>query len=90
MSIRQIKLYYHFKKELNLSDDKAADFVVAVGDIGKDTEDQLDKIRRDIHSLAIKIEQSKGDFYKAMFFLTIIVQVLVILAGVLAIAKFMR
>lgn len=45
-------------------------------------------LKKDIHHLEIKVEQSKGDLYKAMFW-TSIVQLITILGGVLAIVKFM-
>ena len=92
MSISQIKLYDLFRRELHLPDDKAAAFVLAVGDIGElesDNKKQLLATKNDIHQLELKIEQSKGDIYKAMFW-TGIVQLMAILGGVLGIVKFMR
>lgn len=52
------------------------------------TEKQTLSTKEDIHRLELKVEQSKGDIYKAMFW-TGIVQLLAILGGVLAIVKFM-
>ena len=52
------------------------------------TERQSLATKDDIHKLELKIEDSKGDLYKAMFF-TSIIQLLAILGGVLAIVKFM-
>ncbi len=104
MSISQIRLYDLFRKELNLPDDKAADFVLAVGDVVElDTKkeflatkddihilkDDIHILKDDIHNLELKIEQSKGDIYKAMF-LTGIVQLITMLGGVMAIVKFIR
>ena len=43
--------------------------------------------KEDIYRLELKIEQSKSDLYKAMFW-TSTVQLLAILGGVLAIVKF--
>ena len=97
--MNQIRLYDLFRRELRLPDDKAAAFVKAVGDVveseaaGKNnslaTKDDIHVLKGDIHSLELKIEQSKTDVYKAMF-LTGIVQLIAILSGTLAIVKFMK
>jgi hypothetical protein len=66
-----------------------------------DTENQLYKIKEDIralklaikddiHFLDVKIERSKGEIYKTMFFWTNVVQVIAILGAVLAMVEFMR
>jgi len=92
MNISQIRLYDLFRKKLNLPDDEAAAFVLAVGEVvgmDLDTKKQLHATKDDIHQLALKIEQTKGDLYKAMF-VTGIVQLIAILGGVLAIVKFMK
>lgn len=99
MSISQIKLYDLFRKELYLPDDKAAAFVVAVEEVvGIDvdnkkqllaTKDDIHSLKGDIHHLELKVEQSKVDIYKAMFW-TGIVQLIAILGGVLAIVKFIK
>lgn len=103
MNSVQIKLYDLFKKELNLSDDKAAAFVSAVEEVVEQefknekqalsTKDDIRNLREDLknnlHSLELKIEQSKGDIYKAMF-VSGLVQLLAILGSVLAIVKNMR
>lgn len=86
----QIRLYNLFRKDLSLSDDKAAEFVAAVEEaIAGATKEQRQILatKEDIYRLELKIEQSKGDIYKAMFW-TGIVQLLAILGGVLAIVKF--
>ena len=86
-----IKLYDLFRKELNLSDDKAAAFVAAVEEVveqDRKGDRQNNATKEDIYKLELKIEQSKNDIYKAMFW-TGIVQLLAILGGVLAIVKFM-
>lgn len=98
MNSVQIKLYDLFRKERNLSDDTAAAFVNAVEEVverenSKEkqsiaTKDDIRIIRESIHLVELKVEQSKGDIYKAMFW-TDIVQLLAILGGVLAIVKFM-
>jgi len=92
MNISQIKLYDLFRKELNLPDEKAAAFVLAMGDVvgmDVDIKKQSHATKDDIHHLELKIEQTKGDLYKAMFW-TGIVQLIAILGGVLAIVKFMK
>lgn len=91
MNLVQIRLYDLFRKELNLPDDKAAAFVAAVEEVvgqGFKHEKQTPSTKEDIHRLELKIEQSKGGIYKAMFW-TSIIQLLAILSGVLAIVKFM-
>lgn len=91
MNLAEIRLYDLFRKELNLSDDKAAAFVAAVEEVvGQElkNEKQTLSTNEDIHRLELKVEQSKGDIYKAMFWNSI-VQLMAILAGVLAIVKFM-
>jgi hypothetical protein len=97
--MNQIRLYDLFRKELRLPDDKAAAFVKAVGDVVESeatgnnhllaTKEDFHILKRDIHSLDLKIEQSKTDICKAMF-LTGIVQLIAILSGTLAIVKFMK
>lgn len=99
MNSVQIKLYDLFRKELNLPDDKAAAFVAAVEEVVEQelknekqalsTKEDIRSVKEDIHRLELKVEQSKGDLYKAMFW-TSIVQLLAILGGVLAIVKFMQ
>ncbi|MEJ7676447.1 MAG: hypothetical protein WKG06_00910 [Segetibacter sp.] len=74
-----------------MPDDKAAAFVAAVEEVvGQEfkNEKQTLSTKEDIHRLELKVEQSKGDIYKAMFW-TSIVQLMAILGGVLAIVKFM-
>lgn len=98
MNLVQIRLYDLFRKELNLPDDKAAAFVAAVEEVvGQElknekqtlsTKEDIQTVKDSIHLLELKVEQSKGDIYKAMFW-TSIVQLMAILAGVLAIVKFM-
>jgi hypothetical protein len=99
MSIGQIKLYDLFRKELRLPDDKAAAFVLAVGEVGSmeasvnqhlnATKGDVHLLKEDIHSLDLNIEQSKSEVFKAIVWIGI-AQYLAILGGVLAIVKFMR
>jgi len=51
------------------------------------TKEDIRLLRDSIHLLELKVEQSKGDIYKAMFW-TGIVQLMAILGGVLAIVKY--
>lgn len=97
MNSVQIKLYDLFRKELNLPDDKAAAFVSAVGEVVEQgfknekqtlsTKEDIQTVKDSIHLLELKVEQTKGDIYKAIFW-TGILQLLSILGGVLAIVKF--
>jgi hypothetical protein len=101
--MNHIRLYDLFRRELHLSDDKAAEFVVAVNDISgmtfdtnKDqlaTKNDIHSLKNDIHllelSLRKEIQQSKEDTYKAIF-LAGFVQFIAILGSVLAIIKFMK
>lgn len=99
MTSVQIRLYDLFRKELNLPDEKAAAFVSAVEDVVDNelknerqnlaTKGDVLSVKEDIHKLEIKLEQSKTDLYKAIFW-TSIVQLFAILGGVLAIVKFMK
>lgn len=70
MNLVQIKLYDLFKKELNLTDEKAAAFVAAVEEVvGQEfkNEKQTLSTKDDIHRPELKVEQSKGDIYKQCF-----------------------
>lgn len=92
MNTIQIRLYDLFRKELNLSDDKAAAFVSAVEEVvelGVKHDTQKLSTKEDIHLLELKLEQTKSDTYKAMFY-TGLVQLIAILGGVMAIVKFMK
>ena len=88
----QIKLYNILRTDLKLSDDKAADFVSA---IGKTSERELDAriqtiaTKSDVHLLDLKIEQYKSEMHKAIF-LSGLVQFIAIVASVLAIVKFIK
>ena len=106
MSIGQIKLYDLFRKELHLPDDKAAAFVLAVGEVGSmeaSANHHLNATKGDVHLLKEDIHSLEGDIHsldlkieqsKSDVFKAIvwigIAQYLAILGGVLAIIKFMR
>ncbi len=103
MNTIQIRLCDLFRKELNLTDDKAAAFVSAVEEVvgaevkkdfhmASNKEDiyRLElKMEQSKNELELKIEQTKGDIYKAMF-VSGVIQLLAILSGVLAIVKFIK
>ena len=58
MSINQIRLYDLFRKELYLSDDKAADFVLAVAEVAgseAESQKQLLATKEDAHQLEFKL-----------------------------------
>ncbi len=90
MNTVQIKFYDLLRKDLHLPDDRAAAFVEALENVVEfeiKNEKQTAATKEDIHRLEIKLEQSKVDIYKAMFW-TGIIQLLAIPGGVLAIVKF--
>lgn len=98
MTTVQIRLYDLFRKELNLPDDKAAAYVTAEGDIvdcgvnegnnAQATKDDIHKLELKIEQTNLKIEQSKNDIYKAVYF-TSLLQFLGIVGAVIAIIKYM-
>ena len=62
MSINQIRLYDLFRKELHLPDDKAAAFVIAVGDAvesGFGNNNQLLATKNDFHALKDEMHNMK-------------------------------
>ena len=95
----QINLYDFVRKELNLTDDKAAAFVAAVEEVVEQgfrnekqilsTTGDIQTVRQSIHVLEFKVEQTKGDIYKAIF-RTGLLQLISILGGVLAIVTFLH
>lgn len=93
MSLIDIKLYDFVKQEFNLSDAKAKEFVEILDEVVKEdvkasTNDYKSFWKDDFNLLDKRILKSKNDMYKAMF-LSGVVQLIAILAGVLAIVKFM-
>ncbi len=90
MNAIQIKFYDLLRKDLHLPDEKAAAFVEVLSEVVEleiKKERQSLSTKEDIHRLELKLEQSKTDIYKAIYWTTI-VQVIAILGGVLAIVKF--
>jgi len=99
----QIRLYNILRTDLHLSDDKAADFVSA---IGKTAERELDAriqalatkndiqafalaTKNDIQALSVATKNDIRDLYKTIY-LSGLVQFIAIVASVLAIVKFMK
>lgn len=90
MNAIQIKFYDLLRKDFHLTDEKAAAFVEVLSEVVElelRKERQSLSTKEDIHRLELKLEQSKTDIYKAIYWTTV-VQVLAILGGVLAIVKF--
>jgi len=65
MSMSHIRLYDLFRKELHLPDDKASDFVVAVGEVSvweADKNRQLLATKNDVHLLKEDIHSFRSEF----------------------------
>ena len=91
----QIKIYNILRTDLHLADDKAADFVSAMG---KTAERELDAriqtlaTKDDLKELRIDMKELRKDIrdqYKTIY-LTGLAQFIAIVASVVAIVKFMR
>ena len=99
----QIKLYNILRTDLHLTDDKAADFVSAMG---KTAERELDAriqalatkedirelslaTKKDIEVLSLATKNEIRNLYKTIY-LSGLVQFIAIVASILAIVKFMR
>jgi hypothetical protein len=81
----QIKLYNILRTDLELSDDRATDFVSALGEVtGAEMNARIQSLatKSDLHSLELKM-------HKAIF-LSGVVQFITIVASVLAIVKFIK
>jgi hypothetical protein len=81
----QIKLYNILRTNLELSDDKAADFVSALGSVtGAEMNTSIQSLatKSDVHSLELKM-------HKAIF-LSGVVQFIAIVASILASIKFIK
>jgi hypothetical protein len=77
----QIKLYNILRTDLHLTDDKAADFVSAMGTMA------IKELDAKIQTLTTK--DDLRDLYKTIY-LSGLVQFIAIVASVLAIVKFMK
>jgi hypothetical protein len=97
--MNQIRLYNILRKDLQLSDDKAADFVSAMGTMPAvelnekmqtlATKNDIHSLDEKVHSMDLKLESFRADLYRVIF-LNGIVQFIAIVGSVLAIVKFMR
>ena len=75
MNSTQIQFYDLLRKDLHLPDDKAAAFIAAVEGVVElelKNERLTLSTKEDIYRLELKIEQSKSDLYKAMFWTSIV------------------
>jgi hypothetical protein len=80
-----MKLYNILRTDLELSDNKAADFVSALGGVtGAEMNTRIQSLatKSDVHSLELKM-------HKAIF-LSAVVQFIAIVASILAIIKFIK
>ena len=99
MNTVQIRLYDLFRRDLQLSDDKAAALVSAVEEVVEQkerevnhnnaTKDDITLVQKDIYRLELKIEQSKNETNKAIY-ISGVIQFLSILACLIAILKLMK
>ncbi len=75
MSTISIKLYEFARKEMSLSEEKAKEFVQAIDDVvkedikGENLSELATKsfVKDEIHMLELKLEQTKGELTKAIF-----------------------
>lgn len=95
MNAVNIKLYDIFRKDLKLSDEKAKELVQAIDDAVKGAQDDeihqiatKDLVKDEIHRLELKLEQTKGEVTKAIFWAGLI-QFLAIVGSVIGIISFM-
>lgn len=88
----QIKLYNILRGDLRLPDDKAADFVSALGTMAEgklEAKLQTLATKDDLHQLSLATKNDIRDLYKSIF-LSGVVQFIAIVGSVLAIVKFIR
>jgi len=96
MSVVNIKLYEFARKEMNLSEDKAKEFVQAIDDVvkedikGKGLNELATKsfVKDEIYRLELKVEQTKGEITKVIFGAGLI-QFLAIVASIIGIINLM-
>ena len=90
--MNQIRLYDLFRRELHLSDDKAAEAVYAMQEIAESAmvskKDSL-ATKEDIYSLKSEVNFKIQDIYRAIY-LSGILQFIALTASFLAIVKFMK
>jgi hypothetical protein len=88
----QIKLYNILRTDLELPDERAADFVSALGAVTgteMNARIQLLATKSDVHALKSDLHSLELKMYKAIF-LSGVVQFIAIVASVLAIVKFIQ
>jgi hypothetical protein len=91
----QIKLYDIFRKDLHLPDEKAQELVQTIDEAVKgEYVENLDGVatkefvKEEIRRLELKIEQTKGELTRAIYF-TNFIQFLAVVGSILAILTFM-
>ena len=95
MNAINIKLYDIFRKDLNLSETKARELVETIDEVVKSNQEgQLKEVptkefvKDEFHRLELKIEQTKSELTKAVFW-TSLVQFLAIVGSVVGFVSFM-
>ena len=96
MSTVSIKLYEFARREMHLTEDKAKEFVIAIDDVvkedikGEGLNELVTKsvLKDEIHRLELKVEQSKSELTKTIFW-TGLIQFLAIVGSVISIFTFM-
>lgn len=94
MNAGSIKLYNIFHKELSLSEEKAQELVQAIDEAVKINNNTTNShatkefVKDEIHRLELKVEQTKSELSKAIFW-TSLIQFLAIVGSVIGIITFM-
>jgi hypothetical protein len=103
MSTLNIRLYEFARKEMNFSEEKAKEFVQAIDEVVRDdikgeginelatksfVKDEVLIVREEIHKLELKVEQTKGELTKVIFWAGLI-QFLAIVGSLVGIISFM-
>ena len=94
MSVVNIKLYDFVRKEMHLSEEKAKEFIQAIDEVvkedvkGEGLNELATKafVKDEIHKLELKLEQTKGDLTKTIFWAGLI-QFLAIVASVVSLVS---
>lgn len=90
-----IKLYDIFRKDLHLPEPKAQELVQAIDEAVKAAHDERNdglatkqSVKDETHRLELKVEQTKGEVTKAIFW-TSLIRFLAIVGSVIGILSFM-